>query len=182
LWAATADNTAFSTLIRVLLLTGARRNEVARMRWDEIVDGVWTLPASRNKTKNEIARPLSRAALAILDGLPHINGCPYPFTSNGITPIASFSGPKEKLDKASGVVGWRLHDLRRTARSLLSRCKDVSVDHAERVLGHALPGIRGTYDKYDYAKEICFAVEALAAQIETIVNPPEGEVIPMRRR
>ena len=132
--------------------------------------------------KVEVVRPLSKAALAILAGLPRIDGCPYPFTSNGITPTASFSKPKQKLDLASAVTGWRIHDLRRTARSLLSRCKDVSVDHAERVLGHALPGIRATYDRHTYADEIRYAVEALSAQIEIIINPPEGEVIPMRRR
>jgi integrase len=182
LWAATADNAAFSALIRFLLLTSARRNEAAGMKREEVADGIWTLPASRSKTKVEVVRPLSKAAQAILAELPRIDGCDYPFTSNAVTPIASFSEPKRKLDLASGVTGWRIHDLRRTARSLLSRCKDVSVDHAERVLGHALPGIRATYDRHTYADEIRYAVEALAMQIETIVNPPKGEVIPMRRR
>jgi integrase len=182
LWAATADGQPFSALVRFLLLSSARRNEAAAMKCDEVVDGVWTLPASRSKTKTEVVRPLSKAALAVLDGLPRIDGCPYPFTSNGITPTTNFSDPKAKLDAASSVHNWRLHDLRRTARSLLSRCKDVSVDHAERVLGHALPGIRATYDRHTYANEIRYAVEKLAAQIETIVSPPEGAVIPMRRR
>jgi integrase len=183
LWAATADGSPFSALVRFLLLTSARRNEAAGLRRDEVdADGVWSLPASRSKMKVEVVRPLSKAALAILAGLPRIDGCPYPFTSNGITPTASFSKPKQKLDLASGVHNWRLHDLRRTARSLLSRCKGVTVDHAERVLGHSLGDIRARYDKHDYAEEIRVAVEALAAQIETIVNPPAGEVIPMRRR
>jgi integrase len=175
-WAATADGSPFASLVRLALLTSARRNEIAGMRWDEIEGDVWTLPASRSKTKTAITRPLSRTAIALLDGLPRIDGCPFVFTSNGVTPIASFSEPKRKLDLASAVTGWRIHDLRRTARSLLSRCKDVSVDHAERVLGHALPGIRATYDRHTYAEEIHFAVEALAQMIETIIHPPEGEV------
>jgi integrase len=182
LWAATEDGQPFSALIRLALLTSARRNEIAGMKRDEIEGDVWTLPASRSKTKTEITRPLSKAALAVLEGMPRIDGCPYPFTLNGVTPINNFSDSKRKLDAASGVTDWRLHDLRRTARSLLSRCKDVSVDHAERVLGHALPGIRATYDRHTYADEIRYAVEKLAAQIEIIVNPPEGAVIPMRRR
>jgi integrase len=184
LWAATADGQQpFSALIRFALLTSARRNEIAGMKRDEIDgDGIWTLPAARSKTKTEVVRPLSKAAFAVLDGLPQIDGCPYPFTLNGVTPINNFSDSKRRLDAASGVTGWRLHDLRRTARSLLSRCKDVSVDHAERVLGHALPGIRATYDRHTYADEIRYAVEVLAAQIGIIVNPPEGAVIPMRRR
>jgi integrase len=176
-WAATADGGPFGALVRFLLLTAVRRNEAARMKWDEVdTDGIWTLPASRSKTKVEVARPLSKAAQVVLAELPRIDGCPYPFTSNAITPIASFSGPKAKLDAASGVTGWRLHDLRRTARSLLSRCKGVTVDHAERVLGHSVGDIRERYDRHGYVEEMRFAVEALAAQIETIIHPPEGDV------
>jgi integrase len=180
LWAATADNTPFSALVRFALLTSARRNEIAGMRWDEVdANGIWVLPSARSKTKVEVARPLSAAAAAVLEGMPRIGD--YPFTSNGITPIASFSGPKAKLDEASGVTGWRIHDLRRTARSLLSRA-GVNADVAERVLGHALPGIRATYDRHRYIEEMRHAVEALSAEINRITNPPEGAVIPMRRR
>jgi integrase len=176
-WQATEDNTTFSALVRFALLTSARRNEIAGMKWDEIdANGIWTLPASRSKTKAEVVRPLSKAALALIEQMPQIDGCPYVFTSTARTPIRQFSSPKQRLDVASGVVGWRLHDLRRTARSLLSRCKGVTVDHAERVLGHAIPGMRAVYDKHDYAEEIRFAVEALAALVKTIINPPEGEV------
>jgi integrase len=181
LWAATADNSAFSALVRFLLLTSARRNEAAAMKWDEVVDGVWTLPASRSKTKTEIVRPLSRAALAILDGLPHIDGCEFVFTSNGITPIASFSGPKAALDATSGITGWRLHDLRRTARSLLSRV-GINSDIAEKCLGHSRGDIVERYDRHSYTREMRDAFEKLATLIEHIVNPPEGAVIPMRRR
>jgi integrase len=179
-WQATADGQPFHALIRFLLLTSARRNEAAAMKRDEVdADGIWTLPPSRSKTKTEIVRPLSKAALALIEQMPQIDGCPYVFTSTASTPLRQFSGPKQRLDAASGVRNWRLHDLRRTSRSLLSRCKGVTVDHAERVLGHSLGDIRARYDKHDYAEEIRFAVEALAGMIETIVNPPEGEVADM---
>jgi integrase len=181
LWAATADGSAFPSLVRLALLTSARRNELAGMKRDEIDDGIWTLPAARSKTKTEVVRPLSAAALAVLDGLPHIDGCPYPFTSNGVTPINNFSDPKRKLDAASGVTGWRLHDLRRTARSLLSRA-GVHSDVAEKCLGHSRGDIIERYDQHKYIDEMQRAFEMLAAQIERIVNPPEGAVIPMRRR
>jgi integrase len=176
-WQATEDGTPFSALVRFLLLTSARRNEAAGMKWDEVdANGVWTLPATRSKTKIEIIRPLSKAAQEVLAGLPRVVGCDYAFTVTGRTPICQFSTPKKRLDAASGVTGWRLHDARRTARSLLSRCKDVSVDHAERVLGHSRGDIRERYDRHSYIEEMRFAVERLAALIETIVNPPSGEV------
>jgi integrase len=180
LWTATADNSPFSALVRFLLATSARRSEAAAMKWAEIdADGVWTLPASRSKTKVEVVRPLSKQALAILTELPRIGD--YPFTSNGVTPIASFSGPKAALDARSRVVGWRLHDLRRSARSLMAAA-GVPVDHAERVLGHSRSDIVARYDRHKYLGEMARAVEMLSAQIETIIHPPEGAVIPMRRR
>jgi integrase len=73
---------------------------------------------------------------------------------------------------------WTLHDLRRTARSLMSRA-GVPSDHAERALGHAMEGIRGTYDRFAYRDEKRQAFEALASQIERIVNP-QANVVPLR--
>jgi integrase len=180
-WQATEDNTPFSALVRFALLTSARRREIAGMKRDEIDGDVWTLPASRSKTKTEITRPLSKAALAALEGMPRIDGCDFIFTSNGITPINSFGDPKRLLDKRSGVTGWRLHDLRRSARSLLSRI-GVNSDTAEKCLGHSRGDIVERYDQHKYIDEMQRAFEMLAAQIERIVNPPEGEVIPLRQR
>jgi integrase len=185
LWAATADNTVFSALIRFLLLTSARRNEAAGMKWNEVDDkGIWTLPpdqTGRSKPKVEVVRPLSKAAQAILAGLPRIDGCTYAFTTTGRGPIVQFSAPKARLDGASGVTGWRLHDLRRTARSLLSRA-GVNSDVAEKCVGHSRGDIIERYDRHKYLPEMRHAFEALAAQVETIVNPPEGAVVQMRRR
>ena len=70
---------------------------------------------------------------------------------------------------------WTLHDLRRTARSLMSRA-GVPSDHAERCLGHVLLGIRGTYDRHEYLNEKRHAFEALAALIQRIVNPANNVV------
>src|SRR5262249_39756236 len=107
--------------------------------------------------------------------------CDHPFTLNGVTGAASFSWPKRKLDAASGVTGWRLHDLRRTARSLLSRA-GVNPDVAERCLGHAIPGVRGIYDRHRYIDEMRHAFEALAAQLDRIVHHPEGKGVEGRFR
>ena len=108
------------------------------MTWDEIVDDdfgpCWLLPASRNKVKVDLVRPLSAAVLAVLNARPRIDGCPYVFTY-GKRPLAAFSQCKDAFDAASGVSGWTLHDLRRTARTLMSRA-GVNSDHAEQCLGH----------------------------------------------
>jgi integrase len=179
LWQATEDKTAFSALVRFALLTSARRNEIAGMRRDEVVDGIWALSEGRSKTKTEIIRPLSKAAQEILAELSQINGCDFPFTSNGIAPIASFSGPKAKLDATSGVRDWRLHDLRRSARSLLSRA-GVNSDVAEKCLGHSRGDIIERYDRHSFVPEMRIAFEKLATLIGSIVEPQEN-IIPLRR-
>jgi integrase len=76
-------------------------------------------------------------------------------------------------------MNWRIHDLRRSSRSLLSRA-GVNPDIAERCLGHALPAIRATYDRHRYLDEMAHAFEALAALIERIVNPTDT-VVALRR-
>jgi integrase len=82
---------------------------------------------------------------------------------------------KEELDRASGVSEWVHHDIRRTARSLMSRA-GVPSDIAELCLGHVLPGIRQVYDRYKYVDEKRLAYEKLAALIAQIVEPRENVV------
>jgi integrase len=180
-WRAAGEAGEFGALLKFLLLTGARKSEAAKMPWSEVdKDGVWHLPASRNKVKADLARPLSRAAMAILGGRERIDGCPYVFSNDGKHPVGGFTYLKVQFDKACGVSGWQLHDLRRTARSLLSRA-GVTSDHAERCLGHAIGGVRGVYDRHRYLDEMRNAYEALATQIERIVNPPKDNVRQLRR-
>ena len=102
------------------------------------------------------------------------------FTSRGRVALSGLSGRKAEFDRLCGVSGWTLHDLRRTARSLMSRA-GVNSDHAERCLGHVIGGVRGTYDRHEYYEEKRHAFEALAAQIERILNPIEN-VVPMVRK
>jgi integrase len=168
----------FPAFVQFLLLTGARRSEAAAMARSELAGGDWTLPAARNKVKVDLIRPLSPMALAVIEKLPRIGEGDLIFTSDGKTHIRGFSKAKRAFDNACGVTGWTLHDLRRTARSLMSRA-GVSSDHAERCLGHVLAGVRGTYDRHEYHTEKKRAYEALAAQIERIVNPQEY-VVPLR--
>jgi integrase len=179
--AATAAEGPFGPFVKFLLVMAARRGEGSAMPWIELDGADWILPASRNKVKVDFVRPLSGAAREILAGQPRIEGCPFVFTSDGRRALAGFSRLKEKFDVACGVTGWTLHDLRRTARSLMSRA-GVYPDIAERCLGHVIKGVRATYDRYEYYDEKQKAFEALAAQIERIVNPPQGDVVPLRGR
>jgi integrase len=169
----------YAKLVLFLLYVPARLNEAARMTHDEVRDGVWVLPKQRSESGLEIVRPLSKAALAILEGLPRIGDCPFVFSVDGRKPINGFSKAKRKFDAACGVVGWRNHDLRRVGRSLLSRA-GVNADVAEMLLGHKLPHVRGVYDKHSFIAEKRDALERLSAQIRQIVEPPPANVRQLR--
>jgi integrase len=149
------------------------------MQWKELDGSDWMLPAIRNKVKRDFIRPLSKAALSILPPRGHDDE--FVFGLNPDTPLVAFSRIKKQLDARSGVTGWTFHDLRRTARSLLSRA-GISPDHAERCLGHVIAGIRGIYDRHEFFDEKRHAFEALAHQIELITNPPKGSVRQLKRR
>jgi integrase len=177
---AEADASAFGCFLQFLLLTGVRRTEAAGMRRTEITGADWTIPSERYKTGRQLVLPLSPAAMRVLAKVPQFEGSDLVFTANGKVPLSGFSKMKTRIDALCGVTGWTLHDLRRTARSLMSRA-GVPSDHAERCLGHATGGVRGTYDRHAYYTEKRDAFEALAALIERIINPPSADnVLPLR--
>jgi integrase len=173
--AALSFPTPWGPFVRFLLLTACRRTEAASATWSEIADSVWTIRAARYKTKTEVRLPLSDAVRVLLQELPRFDGCPFIFTPDGRHAITGFSDFKVKFDAACRVAGWRLHDLRRTSRTLLSRA-GVLPDVAERCLGHKISGIRGVYDRHSFENEMRHAFEALAAQIKRIVNPQANVV------
>jgi integrase len=172
----TADKTAppFGAFVQFLLLTAARRAEAARMTWHEISGTDWTLPAARNKAKVDLVRPLSATAQNVLAKLPRLVDCEFVFTA-GSRAFSSFGRAKAAFTASCGVTGWTLHDLRRTARSLMSRA-GVNADHAERCLGHVIGGVRGTYDRHEYYDEKRHAFEALAALIRQIADPQDNVI------
>jgi integrase len=163
----------FGDLVQFILLTATRRTEAAHMRRGEVTGADWIIPGARYKTKLDHLVPLSAAALALLP-----TSGDWIFTTTGNRPIGGYSNFKREFDKLTGVAGYTLHDLRRTARSLMSRA-GVSADIAERCLGHVMGGVRGTYDRYEYRDEKAQAFEALASLIDRIVNPQDN-VVPMR--
>jgi integrase len=168
-WRTAESQGPFGRLVRFLLLTGARRNEAARMPWAELDGGDWTLPAARNKTKLDLLRPLSPQALAVIG--PRPDGAVFVFTHDGVVPLRGYDKFKTAFDRAMAapIPPYRLHDLRRTARSLMSRA-GVPSDHAERCLGHVIGGIRQTYDRHDFHAEKADAYAKLARLIDRIVS------------
>jgi integrase len=170
IWKATPEPTPHNVLFRFLLLTAARRDEARLMTWDEIDGADWTLPAARNKTKLDLVRPLSKTVRDMLSLLPHKSA--YVFAGRDGA-VNGHHRSKKRLDADIGVTDWTIHDLRRTARSLMSRT-GVPSDHAEMCLGHVLTGVRGTYDRHAYHVEKASAFEKLAAVVAEIVGGSRG--------
>jgi integrase len=172
----------FGALVRFLLLTGARRSEASAMTWGEVSGSDWHLPPERNKVgrkmNESLIRPLSPAALAVIGKLPRIGRHGFVFTINGRTPLGGLSKLKRKLDAECGVEAWVLHDLRRTASTLMARA-GVNERHAEQCLGHVIRGMEGVYNRHDYTTERKLAYEKLATLVENIVHP-QPNVLPMR--
>jgi integrase len=181
-WKTAAANGSFGALIRILLLTGQRRGATLGMRWSDIsADGVWKIQTEDREKSNAGSLQLTPAALAIINAQPRLAGNAFVFAATrGDGPLNSFSKAKAVFDKACGVDGWVLHDLRRSARSLLSRA-GVRPDISERVLGHTIEGVEGVYDRHKYDAEKADALRRLEGLIHTIVNPPTGNVLPLRQ-
>ena len=177
LW--TAADGVFGALVRVALLTGQRRDKIISLRWDDIIDDEWRIPTSDREKNTAGALVLPQAALDIINAQPRFASNPYVFAGQRGSHIGSTSYRKARLDKQAGVFGWTLHDLRRTARSLMS-CAGVRPDIAERVLGHAIKGVEGVYDRHSYRDEKAHALRALAGLIENILRPEGAKVRRLR--
>jgi hypothetical protein len=191
IWPVLDQAGTFGVMVKMLLLTAQRRDEVAHMSRNEVdKDGIWVIPAERYKTKLPNHVPLSKAALALIEAQPKLGDCDLIFPSRAKTPYSGFAKSKAKLDKAVLVAmrtraktgmkvdplpNWTLHDLRRTAKTLMVRA-GVRPDISERVLGHVIAGVEGTYDRHSYADEKRDALEKLAAMIDRILNPLPSNV------
>lgn len=163
----------FASLIRLGLLLGQRRQEIAAMEWSELdLDrGLWVIPARRYKTGTEHAVPLSDFAIEIIKSAPRASDR-FVFATEPDSHFQGFGKSKRRLDKLADLAtGWTIHDLRRTMRTGLSAC-GVGADVAERCVGHVITGVRGIYDRYSFADEKRLALEAWALRLRNIVNPP----------
>jgi integrase len=182
-WDVAGQSRTYGALIRMLLLTAQRLDKVLTMRWEDVdADGVWTIPTAEREKGNIGKVRLPADARAILETLPRFDSNPYVFAGRGQRHMSVSGMFKAKFDAKlpSDMPNWRLHDLRRTARSLMSRA-GVSSEHAERVMGHAIGGVEGIYDRHAYADEKAEALNKLAALIDSIVHPLSADVLPMKQ-
>lgn len=171
-WKACRDDD-FGRIVRLLILTGLRRNEVAGMRWSEIdlQAALWTIPSGRMKNKRVHEIPLSSEAIAILTSAPVRAGRDLVF-GDGNGAFTGFSKAKASLDKRiDGASGdWHLHDLRRTVSTgmntlgVLPHVADAVLSH---VSGHKA-GVAGNYNYASYKPEKRDALDRWAAFVVSL--------------
>jgi integrase len=156
-------------IAQLLLLTAQRRQKVCSLKWADVQDGVWIIDTEPLEKSNAGLLKLPKLALNILYAQPKISDQPYVFPSLNGGPWGVSSKLKARLDKLSGVSGFVLHDLRRTAKTLMARA-DVRPDHSERVLGHRIKGVEAIYDRHRYEQQKADALTKLAELIKQITS------------
>lgn len=177
----------FGTLVKLLVLTGQRRDEVARMEWCEVdLDArLLTLPKERSKNGQRHEIPLSSLAIEILQTLPRI-GDRFVLTTDGVTPSSNYGANKKRLDALlpPDMPAWWLHDIRRTVASGMARL-GVNLPVIEKVLNHAsgsFGGIVSVYQRHDFAEEKRRALDAWGAFVTDLVdNQPRKNVVALQK-
>lgn len=170
------------SIVKLLILTGCRLNEIARLSRAEIQGNKMIIPGARRKRIRgkgapDLLVPLTTVMTKILEALPRFAGGDYLFTTTaGKKPVSGFADDRKKLlDDTSEVRSWKLHDLRRTMRSHLPACR-IAEDVAEAMIGHTKKGIVGVYNLYEYEPEKRAGFALWEQRLMAIVNPPPTNV------
>jgi integrase len=188
LWRALDDEPVFGPIIKLLMLTGARRREASDMRWSELSEdgATWVIPGVRTKNGKTHIVPLSKAAQALLASVPRMAGCDFVFSRNGRTPPSGWNLAKHRIDKAMAKVAgkaiphWVVHDGRRSVVTGMATLK-IPVDVIELCVGHTSgvrAGIVGTYNRSTLMDERRDAFERWSRHLTGIVsNKAAGNVV-----
>jgi integrase len=173
----------FGRIVRLLILTGCRREEIGGLRWSEVnLDtGIMTIPGERTKNHRTLELTLPAAALEILPprrpGRDNVFGKMKPFSAWSFATMVLKSRIIEREGKS--LAPWTLHDLRRTMRSGLSKL-GVQPHIAELVINHVKSGVEAIYDRHKYQREIENALARWAEHVQGVIEGRESKVIPLR--
>lgn len=171
----------FGSAIHLLILTGARREEIGQLRWSEVQGDKIQLEGVRTKNGEPHTIPLGKSAQAIVDDLIKVGGSDFVFTTTAKTPISGWSRVKSDLDDDLKFERpWRYHDIRRTVSTGTNEL-GIEPHIVEAILGHVVKGVAGVYNKakHDTAKRA--ALEVWGAHVMALVEGrTPGKVVAMR--
>lgn len=157
-----AEPYPFGPWMRALMLSAQRLGEVAGMRWDEIERDVWVIPAARHKSKRRHEVPLSTALADLIAAQPRHDV--FIFSTRKGRAIVPGAKVKARIEEATGLSGWRFHDVRRTGATLMAE-GGVQRFIIERILGHTDQSVTAIYDRATYREEKRRALRVLAATV-----------------
>jgi integrase len=162
----------YGGIVELLALTGQRREEVAKLAWEELdlIQRVWTIPKSRTKNAKSHTVHLSDQSIAVLQRMNKQS--PHVFAGHGAKPFQHFAQAKRKLDELSKITGWRLHDLRRTCVSGMARL-GVAPHVADKILNHqsgTISGVAAVYQRHEFLPDRKNALERWGAHVGKIVT------------
>jgi integrase len=179
-WNAAGD-ADFGRVVRLLILTGARRQEIGGMRWSEIdlEAGVWTLPAERSKNHRAHTITLPAPAVEIIRGVLHVSD--HLFAARG---FVNWTRSKAALDQrlAGAVKPWRIHDIRRTVATGMINL-GIEPHHIEAVLNHHgghRVGVAGVYNRSAYEPQIKMALARWSEHVIALVEGRASNVTALR--
>jgi len=174
IWKAADDGTEYGKIIRLLVLTGCRREEIGGMTWSELDfdKGTWTLAAARAKNHRAHTLPLMPMMHGILDGVPRMVGRERLFGERSPTGFQSWDLHKQDLDTRSGVTSWQLRDIR---RSVATKMADIGIQPhiIEAVLNHQSGhkgGVAGIYNRSSYEREVRTTLAMWSDHVRTLVE------------
>lgn len=165
-----APDADYGRIVKLLILTGQRRDEIAGMRREELGEDVLTLPKERTKNGRPHDVPLSDQALAVLAEHPERADSDFVF-GRGEAGFSGYSRSKERLDEASGVTDWVIHDLRRTVATGMANI-GVQPHIIEAILNHVSghkAGVAGIYNRSTYAAEKRAALALWGSHVMTLL-------------
>jgi integrase len=180
LWHSLGDD-RFSDIVRLLLLTGQRRNEIGKLAWSEIdlKRSLIVLAPERTKNSRRHEVPLSRQALAVIERQPRRNSSKFLFSAK--QGFNDWGTLKVRLDQRLRIAPWRLHDLRRTCATGMAEL-GVQPNHVEAVLNHISghkAGVAGIYNRAKYADEMRDALQRWADHVEALIVGPRKQPVPI---
>ncbi|MBV7396568.1 tyrosine-type recombinase/integrase [Mameliella sediminis] len=189
LWAVCGDEGyPFGDCMKLLMLSGQRRAEVAEMRWSELdfEKRLWTLPSSRAKNGKQHSVPITDAMLEVLCKTPRFFNSDYVFTTTGKSPVSGFGRVQDRLDKAlpEGTEPWIIHDLRRTMSTNMAML-GVPQPVTEALLNHktgVVSGVAAIYNVYSYADEKREALATWSQHVMELVQKQDDEIAPRQRK
>jgi integrase len=171
LWRSLGDD-RFSDIVRLLLLTGQRRNEIGHLQWSEIdlKRKLIVLAPDRTKNGRQHEVPLSRQSLAVMERQPRRNSSGFLFSD--AQGFKNWDAAKARLDQRLGIAEYTLHDLRRSCATGMAEL-GVQPHHIEAILNHVSGhkgGVAGIYNRAKYADEMRSALQRWADHLDQITR------------